>query len=241
MNRVLAIIFLVGSVPAPTSLTAQEKPYITTRRPITLLSANDGEIDPVWRQTDEGLIDYDIKTKDSFTVIRLSPDNPPVSRTYYGKLPCTIIGTPTMAMSKDARYGLITNHGLRFLSGKPTTFPEGTPLRNADINGEMLLTQNLAPPYSNMMSMIDLNSKDCAVVDRVLFDDEPAHVLAHPDGEHFIVGGAKNFYIFKIRNGKLVEVGRSSHKGGLTCFWINPKGHRLIAALSSGWLRESGS
>ena len=89
------------------------RPYITTQTPITLLSANDGDLDFHWRKTRAGLRDREVKTQDSFTVIHLGPDHPPITRTVYGTVPSTILGTPTMAMSADGRYGIIANHGLR--------------------------------------------------------------------------------------------------------------------------------
>lgn len=229
MRQTILIGAILGLIASAHLLHAQDHPWITTSRPITLLSANDGELDTTWRQTDTGLIDYEIKTRDSFTVIRLFPDKPPTTKTYYGKVPCTIIGTPSMAMSKDGRFGLITNHGMRFLTGQPVTFAQGPPLTNDDIEGMNLATQDLAPPLSNMMSMIDLSTSDCPVVDRVLFDDEPAHVLAHPNGKHFIVAGSSHFYAFTIEDGKLIKAGASEHQGGLTCFWINPSGNRILA------------
>ena len=70
---------------------ADEKPFITTGSEITLLSSNDGETDPSWRTTGDGLTDYKVKTKDSFTVIRLGPDHPPVCRTITGTVPCSIL------------------------------------------------------------------------------------------------------------------------------------------------------
>ena len=89
-----------------------------------------------------------------------------------------------------------------------------------------------------MISMIDLGSPDFTVVHRVLFEDYPAHVLPHPDGQHFVVGGSENFYVFKIHGGKLVEVSRSHHGNGFPCFWINPAGDRIIATQGNVDFRE---
>ena len=208
---------------------AGEEPYITTKTPLTLLSANDGESDILWRRTEEGLIDYSIKTKDSFTVIRLGPDHPPICKTVYGTVPCTIAGTPTMAMTSDGRYGLITNHGFRPKAWGPIKHATSEPVTNDDTDDATRPVEQLASPLSNMISMIDLGSPDFAVIHRVFFEDHPAHVLAHPDGKHFVVGGSENYYVFKIQAGKLVEVSRSHHGNGFTCFWINPAGDRIIA------------
>jgi hypothetical protein len=228
MIRSLKFALVVVVFSWPMTVAADEEPYITTKSRVTLLSANDGETDVLWRKTTEGLIDYEMKTRDSFTVIRLGPDHPPVSRTIYGTVPCTIAGTPTMAMSPDGRFGLITNHGCRPEAWGPLTYPEGEPLANEDIREGGLLEQGLAPPRSDMISMIDLAAPGFPVVDRVLFEDHPVHVLPHPDRMHYVVGASRYFYVFKIENKQLVEVSRSMHDNGLPCFWINPVGDRII-------------
>ena len=42
-------------------------------------------------------------------------------------------------------------------------------------------------------------------------------------------GGGQYFYVFKIIDSRLVEVGRSKNPHGTPCFWIHPRGDRLIA------------
>ncbi len=223
------LFFALIVLTSPTVQLADEPPYITTKMPVTLLSANDGETDVLWRTTPEGLIDYHVKTKDSFTVIRLGSDHPPVSKTIYGTVPCSIAGTPTMAMSFDGRFGLITNHGSRPEAWGPLAYTESQPLANADIQEGDLARQELAPPLSDMLSMIDLASPEFRVADRVLFEDHPVHVLAHPDRNHFVVGASRFFYVFRVEDGELIEVSRSLHDKGYPCFWINPTGDRIIA------------
>jgi hypothetical protein len=213
----------------PTVLSADERPYLTTKDEITLISANDGETDLWWRTTTEGLRDFQIKTRDSFTVIRLGPDHPPITRTVYGTVPCTIAGTPTMAISSDGRFGLITNHGYRPEDWGPLSYPDSEPLANDDVDNDDLTRQEPAPPLSDMISMIDLANEDFRVVDRFLFEDHPVHVLPHPDGKHFVVGASRYFYVFKIEDGKLLKVRRSLHDRGFPCFWITPSGDRIIA------------
>ncbi|MEE3371506.1 MAG: WD40 repeat domain-containing protein [Planctomycetota bacterium] len=206
------------------------KPYITTRTPVTLLSANDGDVDFLWRKTREGLRDREVKTQDSITVIHLGPDHPPITRTVYGTVPSTILGTPTMAMSADGRYGIVANHGFRGSTDfAGLIYPSGIPLTNEDIPPGDLARQDLAPPLSNMLSLIDLAAPNLKVVDRALLDDGPIHVLPHPDGERFVVGAVKSFYLFEIRDGRLVQISRSPQEHGLPCFWVTPKGDRIIA------------
>ena len=209
-------------------LEAEERPYLTTKTPITLFSTNDGEYKQLLQVTDEQTTDWELKTKDSFSVIHLGPDHPPIIRTIYDTAPCSIYGTPTMAMSKDGRYALVANHSWRPEIAKKLKLPDG-PQINADLTPELLKQPRMPAQLVNMLPLIDLSTPDFRVVDRVLFDDRPFHVLSHPDGQRFITGGDKYFYIHRIEGGKLVEVSRNAQPHGMACFWIHPQGHRLIA------------
>ena len=235
MKPIISLILFALIFAFPNAPQSDDKPYITTQTPITLLSANDGDVDFLWRKTREGLRDREVKTRDSITVIHLGPDHPPISKTVYGTVPSTIIGTPTMAMSSDGRYGIVANHGFRGRTDFASLiYPEGVPLTNADIRPGDLGKQKLAAPLSNMLSLIDLASPDLKVVDRELLDDGPIHVLPHPDGKHFVVGAVKSFYVYRIHNGQLIQISHSPQEHGLPCFWINPKGDRILA--TQGWL-----
>ena len=139
-----------------------------------------------------------------------------------------------MALSKNGRYGLIANHGFRNEQFADIVYPKGVPLTNKDITPEMLLKQELPAHKSNMVSLIDLSTPEYKVVHRVLFDDYPFHVLAHPDGKHFIVGASENFYVFKIDNGKLIQISKNPQAHGHPCFWISPDGKRIIATQNFG-------
>ena len=222
MTTVLISLCFVSNV------TAEDRPYLTTQSPITLFSTNDGEFNQVHLVNDENTTEWELKTRDSFTVIQLGPDHPPIIKTVYDTVPCYIAGTPTMAMSQDGRYALVANHSWRTPSRQKLKFRPG-PQTNADLTPAMLRGPTMTAQLVNMLSLIDLSKPDFPVVDRVLFDDRPMHVLAHPDGERFVTGGDENFYLHRIENGKLVEVGRSSQPHGFACFWIHPQGHRLIA------------
>ena len=159
---VLCVVFLrvstgeepVKALRCPAEQLDASKPYITTRSPITLLSANDAEVDFLWRKNREGLRDREVKSQDSITVIHLGPDHSPISRTVYGTVPSTILGTPTMAMSADGRYGIIANHGFRGTSAfAGLIYPNGTPLTNADIRpGDLTPQKNRASPVEHALS-----------------------------------------------------------------------------------------
>lgn len=207
---------------------AQEPPYLTTRSPLTLLSSNDGEFAQIFLRKPDGTTDWELKTKDSFTVIHLGPDHPPIIKTVYDTVPATIHGTPTMAMSKDGRYGVIANHSRRMAKLLKLKLPS-VPRTNADLTPEMLKEPKMTAPYADMLSLIDLSRNDYPVIHRVLLDELPTHILPHPDGKRFIVGGSKHFFVFKIVDEQLVEVSRSPQPHGVPCFWIHPRGDHLIA------------
>ena len=216
------------------AMCEDSKPYLTTQTPITLLSGNDGETAPFLQTTPNGVTDWMLKRQDSFTVIQLGPNHPPIIKTVYGTVPTHIWGTPTMAMSKDGRYGLITNHGFRVKYFQNIIYPKGDTLTNDDLTPEMLKKQKLAAHKSNMISLIDLSTTDYKVIHRVLFEDNPLHVLAHPDGKHFVVGGSENFYVYAIEDGNLIEISKNPQPYGQPCFWISPKGNRIIATQTLG-------
>jgi len=94
-------------------LTQEKQPFITTKSPITLYSTQDGETEAIWSFSNTNPYDNILRAEDSFTVIHLGPNNPPVVKTVFGTIASTILGTPSMAMSKDGRYGLVTNHSWR--------------------------------------------------------------------------------------------------------------------------------
>ena len=208
--------------------TASDHPYLTTQTPITLLSSNDGEINQLFQLNSEQTTDWELKTKDSFTVIHLGPNHPPIIKTVYDTAPTFIMGTPSMAMSKDGRFGLITNHGWRPPEFQKFQLPPG-PKTNADLTVEMLDQTHLTAQHANIVSLIDLADANYPVVHRVLLDDFPIHVLRHPDGDRFFVGASKHFYVFKIVKSKLIEISRSPHSHGMPHFWFTPKGDRIIA------------
>ena len=94
------------------AVAAQETPFLTTRQPLTLLSANDGASLSRWGGTD--VPSEADAMPDSITVIHLGPDHPPVTTTVYGTVPNTINGSPYMAIAGDGRFGFVTNHSWRF-------------------------------------------------------------------------------------------------------------------------------
>ena len=126
---------------------AKEKPYLTTQTPLTLFSTQDGETEAIWPFSDVKPYDYKLLAKDSFTVIHLGPDHPPIVKTVYGTIAATILGTPTMAMSKDGRYGISANHSWRVEGSRldMLSYPKDEPLTNKDLTKKLLKKQQLSP------------------------------------------------------------------------------------------------
>jgi hypothetical protein len=132
MKQILSLTLLASTLAWPSALRSDDKPFITTQTPLTLLSVNDGETDIYWLKTREGLNDREVKTQDSITVIHLGPDHPPITKTVYGTVPSSILGTPTMAMSADGRYGIVANHGFRGRTAVANLiYPKGMPSKNS--------------------------------------------------------------------------------------------------------------
>ena len=187
----LICLFLLGTA---NSLRAGDPPYLTTQTPLTLFSTNDGEYNQLFQLTVDQKTDWELKTRDSFTVIHLGPNHPPVIRTVYDTVPCTIYGTPTMGMSPDGRFALVANHDWRPENAKKLILPSG-PQTNEELTPKSLRGRKMTAQRVNMLSLIDLSTPDYRVVDRVLLEDRPLHVLTHPDGKRFITGGDKFFYM----------------------------------------------
>lgn len=105
MNKYLSCLvpLLLGVAPAG----AQQPPWLTSKQPLTILSANDGLVH--LRVGPDGKADAKKTTADSITVIHLGPDHPPIVRTVYDTVRNTISGPPYMAMTGDGRYGFVTS------------------------------------------------------------------------------------------------------------------------------------
>ena len=215
-------------------LHAEEKPYITTQTPLTLFSTQDGETEAIWLFSSVKPYDNRLAAKDSFSVIHLGPDHPPIVKTVYGTIAATIAGTPTMAMSSDGRYGISTNHSWRG-EGSPLdklSYSLTEPLTNRELTPELLQKENLSPQLSDMIQVVDLYDSKHRVVDRVLVDDKPIHILSHPDKKRFIAVCLEHFITYTLKNEKLIELERSKISYGLGCFWIHPNGKNILAARS---------
>jgi WD40 repeat protein len=184
---------------------SHEHNYITTTQPMILFSINDGEApyvlpNPVLEKP----------VPDSVTVIRLSTDRPPVTKTAYGTTSSTIIGSPRTAIL--GHYGIATNHDERSGLRIP---PEA--------------------PGHNQIAVVDLESDDLRIVSRLELAQRPWLALAHPDGKRVIVAFSDHWGIYKVEeNGFLVEVAQTPTSGIVNSFDVSPDGKRIIAVMAKG-------
>ena len=209
MASVLVVAGTLGQALAQdASVSRSQLPYLTTARPLTLLSANDGELRYV--HTASGLEQQVVE--DSFTVIHLGPNHPPLSKTVTANVPVTIHGSPHVAITNDGRYGFIANHGWR---------------------GESLVEGNDSPipakHLEKVLTVIDLASDDLSVVDQVILPDDPWMVDLHPDGKKAIVSVGAGFHIYDLVAGKLVTVATAKAPSTVFSFDVSPRGDRIIA------------
>jgi len=110
MNRVFTVALILAAAAVPffglVAGAREPAPYLTSRKPLTILSGNDGLMHVRAGAGAEKI------TPDSITVVHLGPDHPPIVKTVYGTVPNTISGAPYMAMTGDGRYGFVTSRKL---------------------------------------------------------------------------------------------------------------------------------
>ena len=219
----------------PFFILSQKKnppPYITTLSPLTLFSTQDGETEGIWSFSKVSPYDFKLLAEDSFTVIHLGENHPPIVKTIYGTIATSIVGTPSMAVSSDGHYGLVTNHtwrGFDFFDSLEYPLNEKLSLMKKKMDTETVYQ------LSNMIFVVDLEDPEHPVVDKIHVDDVPVHILSHPDGDRFFVLGHESFITYTLKNGKLVELANSEIPFGQGCFWIHPNGKNILASRSKNW------
>jgi WD40 repeat protein len=178
------------------SVWSQE--FITTSVPTMVFSVNDGET----------LSTSQLQIPDSITLIKLFPDQPPVSITVYGTTHSTIWGSPHALII--GQYGVVTNHTFRLSSS-----PESVTGRNE-------------------IRLVDLGSKKLETVSTIALDNQPWLALAHPDQRRIIVATSGTWIVYEITHGKLIEVSRSPTAVAVYSFDISSDGKTIIAAGQKG-------
>ncbi len=216
----LVVVANLAMIVAGKSISAQDQrmnrlqlPFLTTASPVTILSGNDGETRFLRSATgfEEACAD------DSFTVIHLSPDQPPITKTVADTAPVTIYGSPHLAISRDGRYGFVANHGWR-----DTLFVKGI--------------ESAVPPkhLAEILSVIDVSMDDPQVIDQVPLHGECWMIDLHPDGNKVIVGVDSTLRIYGLSGNKLTLITTSAAPGPVFSFDVSPRGDRLILVTVEG-------
>jgi WD40 repeat protein len=232
MKKLLLILLLI---PFVSSGQEKKSPYLTSTSPITLFSTQDGETEGIWSFSVVNPYDFKLRAEDSFTVVHLGPDHPPIVKTVYGTIATSIIGTPSMAVSSDGHYGLVTNHnwrGFDFFDKLVYPLNENISLEEKKQNNTTIYQ------LSNMIFVVDLKNPSHPVTHKIYIDDVPVHILAHPDGKRYFVLGHNHFFTYKLNDGKLVELAKSKIPYGQGCFWIHPNGKNILTSRSKDWNTE---
>lgn len=215
----MCITCLVGFVAFDGVAYSQDLPFVSSPAPLRILSANDGERSV--RLTDEGLFDSSKLTRDSITVIDLSADQPPKSRTVYGTVPNTIIGSPHLAISKDGRLGFVVNHSWRM----------------DDPTDSSTKYSELPPDRQNSLFVIDLDSPKLEVIQTVRFQREPWMVDQLPDGR-IIVGCSDGFYVYEVGASGLTQQSVNPSPIHITSFDVSPLGDRIVVTGMSNYSKD---
>jgi len=192
-----ALALIVAGCTEMNSDVTADPPYITSPAPLRIVSANDGDaLNSMWGA--------DKSLPDSVTVIDLSPDAPPVTRTASGTVPNSYGGAPISAIVSDGRYAFIPNH------------PFG--LNNDDgITGSQI-------------SVVDLTAPDLAVIATFPLPNHAWQVMAHPDDERIIAISDHRFHIFRMESGQPELISESEPFGlNFTSFAISPDGKSILA------------
>jgi hypothetical protein len=193
---------LVGSSAAG----ADEFPFVTTPVPIRILSVNDGGALAAIGMPD-------LRLPDSITVIDLTSDQPPATRTVSGTVPNTIAGAPHAAIVHGGRYAFIPSHSWSAQED------ESSP---------------------NQVAVVDLDAPGLDVVAVVPLPPNPWQALAHPDGERAIVITDHQFHVFRMEAGQPRLVAQSEPVPfSLVSFAIHPDASSIVATASHGELTLS--
>lgn len=191
MLLVLLMTFLSSSCAGVDQVTP---PYVASLSALRIISANDGDAN---RPPGSGL-------PDSITVIDLSPDAPPVTRTVSGTVSNTFAGAPSSALLSGGRYAVIPNHSWGMKDSKAQ--------------------------WPSQISVVDLNAFNLPVIATLPLPANAWQVMAHPDGERAIVISDHRFHLLAVESGKPQLVSQSERFPlFLTSFAISPDGRSIIA------------
>jgi hypothetical protein len=170
--------------------------FVTSSSPLRIVSANDGDALRSLGRPGSDL-------PDSISVIDLSADAPPETRTVSGTVPNTFTGPPHLAIVSGGRYALIPNHAW-----------------GSD-------DQNRQSP--NQVAVVDLDSPDLAVVATLPLPEHAWQVQALPDGDRAIAISNHQFHLIELESGRPRIVSQSEPFSlHMFSFAISPDGRSII-------------
>ena len=174
-----------------------DAPYITSSEPLRIISANNGDaLFSAWGGTRQ--------FPDSLTVIDLSPNAPPLTRTVEGAAPNTHAGAPYTAVISDGRYAFIPNH------------PLGATGANKDTPSQI--------------TVVDLETDNLSTIHTFDLPHHAWQAMAHPDDMRVIAISDHQFHVFGMEDGhpKLVSESEPFDLFFMS-FAISPDGTSIIA------------
>ena len=140
---------------------------------------------------------------DSITVIDLTPNAPPLTRTVSGTVPNTFMGAPFSAMLLGGKYAAIPYH----------------PWGQAEDNR-----------LPSQVAFVDLDAPDLPVIATLPLPDHAWQVASHPDGERLIAISDHRFHLINIEAGQPRVVAESEpFPLNFISFAISPDGRSIIA------------
>lgn len=257
MTRIVGMAGLMGAVALLVQCTAppvpeapEEKPYITTEQPLTIMSVNDG--DSHLRLNREEKLDRENHTEDSITSVHLGPDHPPIVKTVYGIAPNTISGAPYMAMSSDGRYGFVTGRDTGTSAGEPDQLTvidlaspdlevvQEIPVERATMVSAHPDGRHIIVPYRGGFQVYELRDGRLALVKDNTLDVRPGSIDISSKGDRIIAtgpaaAGGSTMHTFSYANdGTIAHIGEVAIREGLPPFngpfsaRISPDGSRAL-------------
>ena len=198
----IALSLLTGLVAAEDQ---RDEAYVTTSVETTLFSVNDGEAGALVSGLGSAVAD-------SFTVISLSPDTPPVIKTTYGTTASTLIGSPHAAIA--GRFGIVTNHNMRIDAQRNFVEIEDTEVGDSQL------------------AVVDLKTGD--VTATLQIEAKPWLAKTHIDDERVIVALSDGWLVIKISAiGTIAKLTRSGVGHPITSFDLSSDGRSILAAVGA--------
>ncbi len=195
----LQIFTLISVVfcTACTSSLVNKTPYITSTEPLRIVSANDGQaLFTAWNGKRQ--------FPDSLTVIDISPNKPPSTRTVAGVAPNNFAGAPHLAVVSNGRYAFIPNH----------------PFGNRDKKSNS----------QSQITVVDLEAKNLSPTHTIKLPNHAWQAMAHPDDKRVIAITDHQFHVLLMDAGQPKIISESKPFDlFFTSFAISPDEKSIIA------------